>query len=93
VTGQTPAKEYLTLRNGLIVWHRYDGLRFWYGTGPFVLLRGLASTLTLAAPRGRALRHVFLQGVIDAVRGRLGPPPAATAELGSPRARPEKLGG
>src|SRR5207245_7097421 len=38
VTAQNASKEYLTLRNGLIVRRRYEGLRFWYGTGPFVLL-------------------------------------------------------
>jgi GT2 family glycosyltransferase len=81
VTAQSGAKEYLTLRNGLIVRSRYEGLRFWYGTGPFVLLRGLLSSLALDAPRRQALRHVFLQGVIDAIRGRLGPPPPKTAAL------------
>lgn len=82
VTAQSPAKEYLTLRNGLVVRSRHDGLRFWYGTGPFVLLRGLLSSLSLDVPRRSALRHVFLQGVADAIRGRLGPPPAATSNLG-----------
>jgi rhamnopyranosyl-N-acetylglucosaminyl-diphospho-decaprenol beta-1,3/1,4-galactofuranosyltransferase len=85
VTAQSPAKEYLTLRNGLVVRSRYEGLRFWYGTGPFVLLRGLLSSFALDAPRLAALRHVFLQGVLDAVRGRLGPPPPRTAELGGGR--------
>lgn len=81
VTAQNAAKEYLTLRNGLIVRRRYDGLRFWYGTGPFVLLRGLLSSLALDVPRLAALRHVFVQGVVDAVRGRLGPAPPATTHL------------
>lgn len=81
VTAQSGAKEYLTLRNGLVVRSRYEGLRFWYGTGPFVLLRGLLSALALDVPRRQALRHVFLQGLIDAIRGRLGPPPPATAAL------------
>jgi GT2 family glycosyltransferase len=82
VTAQSPSKEYLTLRNGLVVRSRYEGLRFWYGTGPFVLLRGLLSSFALDVPTLAALRHVFVQGVFDAVRGRLGPPPAATAALG-----------
>jgi rhamnopyranosyl-N-acetylglucosaminyl-diphospho-decaprenol beta-1,3/1,4-galactofuranosyltransferase len=86
VTAQSPAKEYLTLRNGLVVRQRYEGARFWYGTGPFVLLRGLLSSLALDAPRAAALRHVFLRGVLDAVRGRLGPPPPATAAIQPRRA-------
>jgi hypothetical protein len=78
VTVQSAVKEYLTLRNGLVVRQRYEGARFWYGTGPFVLLRGLLSSLELGPG---ALRHVFVQGVLDAVRGRLGPPPPRTAAL------------
>ena len=81
VTAQNASKEYLTLRNGLVVRRRWDGLRFWYGTGPFVLIRGFLSSLALDVPKVAALRHVFLQGVIDAARGRLGPPPDATARL------------
>jgi GT2 family glycosyltransferase len=87
VTAQSPAKEYLTLRNGLVVRSRYEGLRFWYGTGPFVLLRGLLSSLALDVPTPAALRHVFLRGVLDALRGRLGPPPPTTAALGSAKRR------
>lgn len=81
VTAQSASKEYLTLRNGLVVRRRWDGLRFWYGTGPFMLIRGLLSSVALDVPTTKALRHVFLQGVLDAARGRLGPPPAATADL------------
>jgi rhamnopyranosyl-N-acetylglucosaminyl-diphospho-decaprenol beta-1,3/1,4-galactofuranosyltransferase len=79
VTAETPAKEYLSLRNGLRVWHRYDGVRFWYGSGVFVLLRGLLTCLRLDLPLHRALRDVFLRGVLDAARGRLGPPPPRLA--------------
>jgi GT2 family glycosyltransferase len=75
ITAETPAKEYLSLRNGLRVWHRYDGLRFWYGSGVFVLLRGLLTSCRLDMPVRRALREVFLRGILDAARGRLGPPP------------------
>ena len=87
VTAQTAAKEYLSLRNGLVVRRRHDGVRFWYGTGPFVLLRGLLSALALGPPRLAMLRHVFVGGVADAVRGRLGPPPAPVVRLSRPRVR------
>ncbi len=83
ITAQNANKEYLTLRNGLVVRQRWEGLRFWYGTGPFVLLRGLLSSLALDLPKAEAVRHVFVQGVVDALRGRLGPPPPATARLSS----------
>ncbi|MFL5844117.1 MAG: glycosyltransferase family 2 protein [Solirubrobacteraceae bacterium] len=81
VTRQSAAKEYLTLRNGLVVRRRYDGLRFWYGTGPFVILRGVLSAFAMDVPLRKALRHVVVQGIADAVRGRLGPPPPGTARL------------
>jgi GT2 family glycosyltransferase len=86
VTAQSPAKEYLSLRNGLIVRRRHDGWRFWYGTGPFVLLRGILTCFAMDVPLWGALRRVLARGVLDAVRGRLGPPPRATAEL-APRER------
>lgn len=76
ITGQTPAMEYLTLRNDLVVRRRYNGARFWYGTLPLILLRGLLITLGLPMSRARALRHVYLRAITDAFRGRLGPPPA-----------------
>lgn len=81
VTRQSAAKEYLTLRNGLVVRRRHDGLRFWYGTGPFVILRGILSAVAMDVPLLPALRHVVVQGVWDAIRGRLGPPPPRTAAL------------
>lgn len=87
VTRQNAAKEYLTLRNALVVRRRYEGARFWYGTGPLVLLRGFLSSWSLGVGRRAALRHVFVQGVLDALRGRLGPPPSATAALGGAAVR------
>lgn len=81
VTRQSAGKEYLSLRNGLIVRRRYDGLRFWYGTGPFVILRGILTSFAMDLPTTTALRHVVLRGIRDAGRGRLGPPPPDTAAL------------
>jgi GT2 family glycosyltransferase len=96
ITAQNPVKEYLTLRNGLAVWRRHGGRRFWPATAPLILLRGLLSALALDCPRRGALREVFLQGARDGLRGRLGPPPAPVVSLaercgsppppGSPRA-------
>jgi GT2 family glycosyltransferase len=83
ITAQTAAKEYLTLRNGLAVRRRHDGLRFWYGTAPLVIVRGLLSAIALDVPVLQALRHVFVRGVTDAARGRLGPPPPATVQTGA----------
>jgi len=81
ITRQAPGKEYLTLRNDLLVRHRYNGLRFWYATGPLILLRGLLIALSLDVPRAAALRHVYARAVLDAARGRLGPPPDRTMAL------------
>lgn len=82
ITSQSPAKEYLTLRNDLVVRHRYNGARFWFGTAPLILLRGLLVALSLKVPRAAALRDVFVRAVFDAARGRMGPPPARTVALG-----------
>jgi GT2 family glycosyltransferase len=82
VSSEPPAKQYLSLRNELVVHRRYGGLRFWTLSGPLILVRGLLSTLTLDLPRATALRHVFGRAVLDAARGRLGPPPEdLTVEL------------
>jgi GT2 family glycosyltransferase len=81
VSRQTPAMEYLTLRNDLVVRRRYNGIRFWYGTLPLILLRGLLISLQLGLPRGMALRHVYLRAIVDAFRMRLGPPPAPLRAL------------
>jgi rhamnopyranosyl-N-acetylglucosaminyl-diphospho-decaprenol beta-1,3/1,4-galactofuranosyltransferase len=81
LTRQSPAKEYLTLRNGLRVARRHDGLRFWYASGPALVLRAMLTSLQIDWPRRRALRHVFLRGIVDAARGRLGPPPPELGEL------------
>lgn len=85
VTKQSGAKEYLSLRNGIVVRRRYEGARFWYGSLPLILVRGFLSALALDAPRLPSLRAVFLQGVLDAVRGRLGPPPQRTVVLDARR--------
>src|SRR3954452_19641084 len=71
VTAQNVAKEYLTLRNGLVVHHQYDGAKFWYGSGPLLVLRGVLSAWALALPKHLSFKTVVLRGVLDAVRGRL----------------------
>lgn len=81
LTRQSPAKEYLTLRNGLRVAGRHEGLRFWYASGPALVLRALLTSLAIDGPRRRAFVHVFLRGIVDAARGRLGPPPPELGEL------------
>jgi rhamnopyranosyl-N-acetylglucosaminyl-diphospho-decaprenol beta-1,3/1,4-galactofuranosyltransferase len=82
VSRQSPAMEYLTLRNDLVVRRRYNGVRFWYGTLPLILLRGLLIALQLGVPRWTALRHVYLRAIVDACRMRLGPPPRRLYTLG-----------
>jgi GT2 family glycosyltransferase len=77
VTEEAPAKEYLTIRNDLVVRRRYNGARFWYGTMPLIVLRGLLVCLRRRdMSRWRAVRDVWLRAIGDAARGRLGPPPA-----------------
>lgn len=83
ITRQSPSKEYLTLRNDLVVRRRYNGLRFWYGTLPLILLRGLLICLGLGLPMRVSLRRIYIRAVVDAFRGRLGPPPS-DLELLSP---------
>lgn len=80
-TRQSPAKEYLTLRNGLCVARRHDGLRFWYASGPALVLRGLLTSFQVDWPARRALLHVFARAIVDAARGRLGPPPPSLGDL------------
>jgi hypothetical protein len=41
-----------------------------------IVLRGLIVCLGLDMPRAAALRDVFARALVDAARGRLGPPPA-----------------
>lgn len=81
ITHESPAKEYLTLRNELVVHAHYGGLRFWTLTGPLILVRGLLTAWSMDVSKPAALRHVFLRAIVDAARGRLGPPPPRTAGL------------
>jgi rhamnopyranosyl-N-acetylglucosaminyl-diphospho-decaprenol beta-1,3/1,4-galactofuranosyltransferase len=80
ITREPPAKEYLTVRNDLVVRHRYNGLRFWYGTLPLILLRGLLVALSGDLPRAQAVGGVYMRAILDAARGRLGPPPATLTD-------------
>ena len=76
-----PTKSYLLVRNSLVVRHEYAGRRFWWTDLPLTLLRSLVLALKLPGPRLRILRHVLVRGVVDAVRGRMGPPPPAVVAL------------
>jgi hypothetical protein len=67
-------RSYLMVRNSLVVRHRYCGRRFWFVDLPLTLARGLLVTFALPGSRLAALRDVMGRGVLDAVRGRLGPP-------------------
>lgn len=68
-------RAYLMVRNSLVVRHRYCGRRFWWVDLPLTLARGLVVALALDGSRLGALRDVMGRGSLDAVRGRLGPPP------------------
>jgi hypothetical protein len=76
----TAAKAYLMTRNALVVRREYVS-RFWWVDMPLTLLRALIAAFALPGPRLRVLRDVVGRAVADAVRGRMGPPPAQTAAL------------
>jgi GT2 family glycosyltransferase len=86
ITRQSPAKEYLTLRNDIVVRRRYNGVRFWYGTLPLILVRGAIICWRLGLPRATALRQVYLRAIGDALLERLGPPPPGLEELSARQA-------
>jgi len=77
VTCESPAKEYLGIRNDLVVRRRYNGLRFWYGSLPLILLRGLLVCRGLNLSTATALRTVYFRAISDGFHERLGPPPAS----------------
>jgi hypothetical protein len=71
-----PAKSYLMIRNSLVVHHRYGGARFWYGDLPLLLVRGGIAVFSERGGRVYGAR-VLARAVLDAARGRMGPPPAS----------------
>jgi GT2 family glycosyltransferase len=87
ITSESPAKEYLNIRNDLVVRRRHNGIRFWYGALPLILMRGLIVCTNLTLPRALALRRVYLGAIAAAASGRLGPPPPRIAALNDARAR------
>lgn len=76
VTSQSPAKEYLTLRNGVIVRRRHEPFgQFWLRSLPGLALRAALTAKALPQPTACVLRDVLVRGLVDGLRGRLGPPP------------------
>jgi rhamnopyranosyl-N-acetylglucosaminyl-diphospho-decaprenol beta-1,3/1,4-galactofuranosyltransferase len=70
------AKSYLMIRNSLVVHHRYGGVRFWYADLPLLLVRGGIAVFSERGARIRGAR-VLARAVLDAARGRMGPPPVS----------------
>jgi hypothetical protein len=70
----SPEKTYLMIRNSLVVRHAYGGRRFWIADLPLTPYRGVRAVLALPGSKLALLRRVFLRGVRDAARGRMGAP-------------------
>ena len=77
ITADPPHKEYLNIRNDIVVRRRYEGRRFWYGALPLILLRGLAGCLRSDMRTADAFRKIYLRAIRDAAFSRLGPPPTS----------------
>jgi len=77
ITNESPTKEYLNIRNDLVVRRRHNGLRFWYGALPLILMRGLFVCATMKMPLTSSLRTVYFPAITDGFARRLGPPPIA----------------
>jgi len=65
------------VRNSLVVRHQHCGLRFWWADLPLTLVRAVVVAVALPGPRVQIIRHIVLGAIADAVRGRMGPPPAS----------------
>jgi rhamnopyranosyl-N-acetylglucosaminyl-diphospho-decaprenol beta-1,3/1,4-galactofuranosyltransferase len=87
ITNESPTKEYLNIRNDLVVRRRHNGLRFWYGALPLILMRGVVVCSNLSLPKALALRSVYLGAIGAAASGRLGPPPTRIVALNDAPAR------
>ena len=77
----TPSKEYLSIRNSLLVRHRYDGSRFWYRSLPEITMRAILSIATQDSKRFSLFVIAALSAYWHALRGRTGAPPPRLGPL------------
>ena len=71
----TPDRAYLMTRNSLVVHREFGGRRFWYADLPAILIKAVVIAFSLPGSKLANLRSVLWQPVLDAARGRMGPPP------------------
>lgn len=84
----SPWKSYLMIRNALLVRHHHCGPRFWRVDLPLTLLRAAILAAVMPRPRLRTAREVILRSILDAARGRTGPPPRSVIDLSAAIASP-----
>ncbi|MDB5875006.1 MAG: dTDP-rhamnosyl transferase RfbF [Ramlibacter sp.] len=83
VAVHSPLRSYLQLRNHLLLW-RVDSIpRLWLLSDSIQVAAKLLVLLLLAPARTGRMRCIF-RGLVDGLRGRGGPPPAAAAQAESP---------
>lgn len=71
----SPAKEYLNVRNSILVRRRHDGVRFWFRSLPEILVRAYLAFAQQSGNRLGFLSSVIIPAMVDAALGRTGPPP------------------
>lgn len=71
----SPARTYLMTRNALVVHKGFAGRRFWYADMPAILIKAFAAALAQPGSKVANLRRFVWGPAVDAVRGRMGPPP------------------
>jgi glycosyltransferase involved in cell wall biosynthesis len=75
----TPARTYLMTRNALVVHRGFAGRRFWYRDLPAILIKAVVAALAQPGSKLGNIRRFVVSPVVDAIRGRMGPPPASLA--------------